>query len=182
MNYLKDLIDYCSRLLQWWVVIMPWDRGLRVRIGNRVKYLNPGVHVKIPLLDRVFVQGIRLRIVEVPIQTLSTQDRHVVTVTATVGFYITDLEKLYQTIFQPNSTIANIVRAHIAEFISTKDLSECKPGSIEDYVMSNMPNDEYGLSYEYIKIVGFAVVRTFRIISDKQIVPYDNSQLDQHHP
>jgi hypothetical protein len=50
----KQIIEALKGLLVWWVTVAPWERALRVRLGKRVTLLGPGVHLRIPVADRVF--------------------------------------------------------------------------------------------------------------------------------
>jgi len=34
MNFVKDIIDYITKLFTWWIVIMPWEQGIRVTWGK----------------------------------------------------------------------------------------------------------------------------------------------------
>ena len=99
-------------------------------------------------------------------QTLTSKDGKTITVDSALGYGIDDVEKLFNTLFQPELTLANICKAAISDFVQVNDLVDITPASIEKHVLEALKNHKYGLRYEYFKITNFAVVKTFRLIQD----------------
>src|SRR5690349_20949371 len=112
-------IQQIVRVFTWFVVVAPWEQALRVRAGKHVRKLDGGIYLSIPFLDRIFKQSVRRRINVLHPQTLTTMDRHVVTCAGAIGYSVGDLEKLYDTLEQPNDTIENEVKAIISDFIGS---------------------------------------------------------------
>ena len=102
-----------------------------------------------------------------PIQTLTSKDIKTITINGAVGYTITDIEKLYQTLFHPETTIANITMSEVADFIFKNNFESINPNTIEEAVISKLNQDDFGLKFEYFRITNFAVVRTFRLIQDQ---------------
>ncbi len=59
MESIKGLIEYLLNIVKFWIVIQPWERGIRVRFGKNQKLLNGGVHFRIPFLDTIYVQCVQ---------------------------------------------------------------------------------------------------------------------------
>jgi regulator of protease activity HflC (stomatin/prohibitin superfamily) len=173
MNNLTEIFSHISKLFQWWVIIMPWEQGIRVRFGDKRKLLMPGTYFKIPFFDAVFSQTIRLRIVALSPQTVSTKDEKTLTLSAICGYRITDLNVMYDSLHHPESTICNIVASEISEFISKRNLCDISPSSISNHIESKLRETKYGIEFETMKISSYAVVRTYRIIQDHQWMPSD---------
>lgn len=168
MNWVKDLFTYLSDFFKWWVVILPWQEGIRVRLGKRETHLKKGIYLRIPIIDSVFVQGVRLVYDQIPIMTIATKDKHVVTINGAIAFQITDIVKLYHSISNPKATLSGIAMSKISAYITSHDLADCNPLDIENNV--TFEKGEFGLEAE-IKITGFAPVRTFRLIQDHTWMP-----------
>lgn len=168
MNQIKDFFEYIFKVINIFVIIQPWEQGLIVRRGKHVRKVGKGMYFKIPYLDSVYVQEIRLRIAQLCIQTLTTKDGQTLTLNSAVGYQILDIEKLYQTLYQPDGTIANIAMAAAAGYIFQNNLSDILPHTIEHEVLKKLNEKNYGLKFEYFKITNFAAVKTFRLIQDSQ--------------
>ena len=73
METFTALLKQIGQIFRWWVIVAPWEQGLRVRAGKHVLLLKPGLHVRIPYIDQVFIQSSRLRIVHLAMQTVLTE-------------------------------------------------------------------------------------------------------------
>lgn len=173
MEYIGKLLEFIQKLFVWWVIVSPWERGLRVRRGKRVRVLEEGMHLRIPFFDQIFIQAIRLRVVSMPPQTVSTRDGKTLTVVAAIGYSITDIEKVYQTLSHPESTLCNLVMGHIAEYVGAHGFEECTPALIEREATLQLEKSQFGIRFEYLRITGYAVVKTYRLIQDGHWIPND---------
>lgn len=166
MNQIKDFIEYITQTFKLWVIIQPWERAIRVRSGKYQKLLKEGVHFRIPFFDSVYVQTTRLRVVSMPPQTVTSTDGQTITAIATIGYSIESIEKLYNTLYHPETTIANMAMGAIAEYIQIHTAKDCRASDIEKYVLSSLNSEDHGIKYEYCKMTGFAIARTIRLIQD----------------
>jgi len=165
MGIFKEIIDYISKLFTWWVIVMPWEQGIRVRFGKHITLLDKGVYLKLPLLDSIYVQEKRLRTITLPIQTLTTKDGHTITVSSSVGYSIVNISKLFNTLYMPDMTIGNIAMGKMSDFICNNNLIDCIPETIENNITNAFTEADYGLKFERIKLTTFANVRTYRLIN-----------------
>ena len=165
-NQFQQLFEYLFNVIKIWIIVQPWQTSIRVRCGKTIKKLDKGIYFRIPYFDSVFIQEKRLRITTMPIQTLTTSDQKTITVSGAVGYIINDIEKLYQTLYHPETTINNIVLSEVAEFIHSKKLDKITPSLIEKNVLDKLQETDYGLNFKYFRITNFAVVRTYRLIQD----------------
>jgi len=171
MEYIGRLLDLIRKIFVWWVVIVPWQQGVRVRGGKQVRILRAGMHFRFPLYDQIYVQDTRLRVLQLPPQTVSTKDGRCLTIVACIGYAIEDIHKVFETLFQPESTLCNMVQGDIAEYICRHTLAENTPLLIELEIFERLKKHEYGISFEYMKITGYAEVRTYRLIQDQHWTP-----------
>jgi len=165
MNIFNDILDFLKSLVQWWTIISPWEQGIRVRLGKNVTILDPGAHLKIPLIDVMFVQPIRLRVIPITDQVLMTKDSKVIILSGSLGYKIIDLLKLYQTLHDPTDTIEQQVMGIISERVFANDLAELSPEKLMTLVNDSISLQKYGLESNGFFLVSFACVRTYRIIS-----------------
>lgn len=170
MNQVKEFLEYILNAIKIWIIVQPWQTGIRVRSGRKIKLLHGGIYFRLPYFDSVYVQENRLRVAAMPVQTLTSKDMKTVTINGAVGYVITDIQKLYTTLFQPETTIANMTMSEVAEFVFKNNIERITPVAIENAVISKLNSGDYGLKFEYFRITNFAVVRTFRLIQDQSWV------------
>ncbi|CAN5389413.1 hypothetical protein BH09PLA1_BH09PLA1_26030 [soil metagenome] len=150
---------------QLWIVIAPWEAGLRVRLGRVARVLAPGIHLRIPMLDRVFVQSVRLRTITDSGQTIATLDGRVLTLAVAVSYAIADIRRLYETVSNPEQTLLNQVQGLIAETVAKRRAADLSPATIQDIVTLRMPSTDWGLERVRVSITTYAFVRTYRLLN-----------------
>lgn len=166
MNGIKEFVQWIFDAIKIWIIIQPWESALRVRFGKHIKKLSGGVYLRLPYFDAIYIQENRLRVCTMSMQTLTTKDGETITIEAAVGYSISDLEKLYNTLYAPESTIENIIKSTIADYITSKNSDEVRPADIEEQAQQKISEQDYGLKFSYVKILSFARVKTFRLIQD----------------
>lgn len=173
MGSIKEFIEYIVNVFKIWVIIQPWQSGLIIRAGKNIREVSAGIYFKIPYLDSVYVKEHKLRVITLPIQTLTTKDLKTITLSSSVGYSITSIRKLYETLYHPETTISNMVMSEISELIFNTDLCDITPSLLEDFILKKINIEEYGLNFSYYKISNFAAVRTYRLIQDSSWM-YEN--------
>ena len=166
MGQIKELIEYLLQVFKIWVIVMPWERALFVRRGKRIKERRGGLYFKLPYLDSVYVQESRLRVTEIPMQTLTSKDGKTLTVNSSLGYRIAHLKMLYDTLAHPEITLGNIAMGATAEIVFANGIESLTPQFIQDRVLAVLKKEDYGLDFDYFKITNYAVVRTYRLIQD----------------
>src|SRR5258706_12042299 len=161
----NELISQILGMFQWWIVIAPWEQAIRVRRGNKIKVLMPGIHFRIPALDRFFVQSTRKRYMNTPTQTVTTKDRQAVTISGGTAYSIVDIGALYNTLSDPEDVIQIETLALVAQYIAAHDLADISPGNIQDHVTHGLNLSQYGLGETNFLITDFVSVKTYRIIN-----------------
>jgi regulator of protease activity HflC (stomatin/prohibitin superfamily) len=170
MNQVQQFLEYILNAIKIWVIVQPWQQGLRVRTGKKVKLLGPGIFFRLPYFDSVYIQEDRLRVLSMPMQTLTSKDQKTMTINGSIGYVITDIELLYNTLFHPELTVQNICMSEAADFIFKTELTDINPEAIQKVVLDKLNEKQYGMRFEYYRITNFAVVKTFRIIQDQSWV------------
>lgn len=166
---LATIAEHITKLFNWYVIVAPWEQGVRVRFGKKIKHLYPGIYFRIPYFDAVFVQTTRTRVVTLTMQTITTTDGYAISINASCRYRIDDVFKLFNTLYHPDATIANIVLGEIGKYISSREKKDCPPEKIESEVSQTLGTLglEYGISDTNVGIISFAVVTTYRMINDQ---------------
>lgn len=167
-TWLSQILNAFSAPFKWWIIIAIWERGLRIRLGKTVKELSPGIHLRIPWLDRIYVQSIRLRTISAGGQTISSKDGKVICLGWALQFSLDDIKKLYDSIANPEATLRALVQSQIAECIHTTVINDITPKSIEMKINKDIQQfKDWGLGQLKCFITAFAIVRTYRIINSE---------------
>jgi len=166
MEWFKQIWEQVSTVLKWWVIILPWESGLRIRLGKKIKILKPGIHFRIPYIDSCYRQAIRLNFVNLAPQTLTAKTGETMTVSLIVGYCISDILKVYNSVSEIESAICGNVMGNISDFISTSELDKCRPSDIERQTKDCLLKKDWGINVSEVKITSYAIVKTFRLIQD----------------
>jgi regulator of protease activity HflC (stomatin/prohibitin superfamily) len=166
MSWLQQLAEKLAGL-KFWYCVRPWERAVRVRCGRWAEQTGPGLRLRIPFLDEVFVQNIRQRVLNLPVQTVTTRDGKTITISGVVNWSIADVLKMYQQLHAPEDWILNTVLAAIAETLSTAE-GELTPATVGAAATLRLADDakaRVGLAIEGVTITDMARVRTYRLIT-----------------
>ena len=161
---LQSLLSALTNLFRWWVTIAPWEQGLRVRLGKRVTLLQAGVHLRIPVFDKMYVQTVRRRFSSVPTQTLTMDDGKTVTIAGSLGYTIVDLERLYSTLQHAEATLEAEAQGVISDFIMTHDYSDFTAVALQQHVDAALDFERYGIGQPQFIITTFVCTRTYRLL------------------
>lgn len=174
MNAILDLLRAFWRLLVWWVVILPWEEGIRVRAGKHRKRLAPGLRFRIPYIDAVYKQSNRLRWSSLTSQTVTTVDGHPLTLSGQLGYRIRNIDTLYDTLHQAESAVRSIAQGAIAEYVHTHCYADCTPMRVADGATKTLDLSRYGLEVERMQLTTFCRVKSYRLIMDREETIYED--------
>lgn len=168
-SWLSQFLQGLSQPFKWWVVVAPWEQGVRVRLGRTACLLKSGPHFRIPWLDRVYVQSVRTRALTESNITLTSRDGKTVVLSYCAAFYITDMLRLYQMLSNPETIISASVSGTVAEVIPNLNSSELSAAVVSDLVNKRFREKNWagwGIGVPIFTITSFALVRTYRILSN----------------
>lgn len=176
-SWLTPLAHAFAQPFKWWFVVAPWEQALRIRLGKRAVLMGPGIHFRLPFLDRVYRQSMRLRTIRDEGQTMTTADGRVLTISVGVEFEVADLRRLYESLANPEVVLLVRVRSVLAQEITTTHSSELTPASLQRAF--EVPRD-WGLKSVRVFVVGFAYTRTYRLIQSHCYETTTNLDVNQH--
>ena len=171
MSWLPTMLESLSRPMKWWVVIASWEQGVRIRLGRNPTRLDPGIHLRIPFIDRIYVQSTRTRVILAENQSLSTKDGKVYTVSIGIRFRVQDVVELYESMAQPEGILACDAMSLVAQHIFTRQAKDIDPSALEDSVNDGMPSYAPGLDSVRVNVTGFCHSRCYRMITGGTWVP-----------
>jgi SPFH domain / Band 7 family len=154
------------RALRPWITVLPWQLAVRVRLGKHLKQLGPGIHLKVPFADSIFLANTRLRTLTTARQVITTQDQVAITVAMNVAFQIRDPVKLHMTLHAPAETIGDLAMSLASQWVSERVYADVSPAELGDAVAGQLHLEAYGLEAVRVYVSEFAAVRTYRLLGD----------------
>lgn len=165
MSFFTELLAGLRSLFTWYFAVAPWERAVRVRWGKHDELLQPGLHWRIPLRDRVYRQSVRLRSTETHGQNVTTKDGQLVTISCVVEWAIGDLLQVFRTITQPERTLATRVKALVAAHVNATPSNQLSPGQVSEAITTQFRAMDWGLTNVSVKVTEFvSIARTYRLI------------------
>jgi hypothetical protein len=146
-------------------IVLPWERAIRVRLGNRVRIWEPGWHIRLPFIDEIQVLNTRLRIASGGSQTLTTVDGHALTVGVTIGFSIRDPAQAMLRMHHPEACCSCLAMSVVSELVANATRAGLRPTAIEAHVLNKL-QAEPGYEFEFVRVTDFAYARTFRLLNE----------------
>lgn len=151
--------------LRPFVIVLPWEQAVRVRLGSRVRLIGPGLHLKLPWLDVVTLFNSRLR-VALSTQTLTTEDGHILTIALLIGFRIVDPLTAMLRMQQPETTCGSLAASAAAGFVQSKTKVALACVELERHVMSSLSTDGMGVEFDFVRVRDFAYAKAYRFLQE----------------
>jgi len=164
-TWIQYLFDKLEFLLKWWVIIQPWEQGLRVWMGKKEKFLTQGIYWRVPFFHSVYIQQIRTHYVNLALQSLTTKCGKQFTIGVIVGYSVVDMQKMYNSIGEVEGFITSIVSGRLSDYIETNYIENCTNEEIIEYIMDN-DAISVGIDIQSISVFAKVVVKTYRLIQD----------------
>lgn len=170
MDWIASFFRWVGSGFVWWVMVEPWEQAVRTRLGKWVRRLGPGPHLKLPFIDQVALHTTAWRTALVPTQTLSTMDGHTVVSGGTVGYKITDLERMYRELYHAEDTISQIAAAAVAQVVNTTNKADLTPAIVAERTAAIVETKllEFGLGAIQMRLTDFAYVKAYRFVTDNR--------------
>ena len=157
---MNELLHWLSQLFSsWkcWVVIAPWEIGVRVRLGRAGVALAPGPHWRIPFLDEVTLVNTRLRIAPTPPVTIASGDKTRV-VSANIGFFVRDPLRAMMQFTDPVSAVLSIAQSEIA---TGRTAPECEERMRERF------DGDRGIAVEFLRFTENVEIPGLRLLQNQ---------------
>ena len=168
MNELVQALVSFGKSLLPWVVVMPWEQGLRVRFGRYMKTMGPGVHFRMPMVDSATIRSSRREFIAVPLLDIMTADGKTLTVGITAAFRITDISALLNSVSQPEDAVTELVSSFVAKYIRQNTMADISQDKLEKAARDGLARNVEGIGEIRIAVTNFVSGRTYRLIMEAE--------------
>jgi regulator of protease activity HflC (stomatin/prohibitin superfamily) len=105
-------------------VIQQYEVGLLFELGKYAGKLGPGIHIVMPLIQKVQQVDIREKLIDIPAQEVITKDNGTVVVDGVVYYKIVDAEKAILNIYDYEEAISQLAQTYLRATIGKLELDE----------------------------------------------------------
>ena len=113
------LIIYAASAVR---IIRPYQRGIIERLGKYKATVDPGLHLIIPIVDKLKSVDMREQVVDVPPQEVITSDNVVVSVDAVVYYEPSDPQRLVYNVANFLLAVTKLAQTNLRNLIGDMDL------------------------------------------------------------
>jgi regulator of protease activity HflC (stomatin/prohibitin superfamily) len=151
-------------------VVNEWESGVRMRGGKFNKNVEAGIRFKIPFLDKIYTCYNITRTLHPHAQTLTTLDQKSIVLKSIIRFHVEDAKTYLLTLNTASDVLIDTTQGIIKETIETlnwKDLNE-----VDDLITEKTREmvKKWGITIERVTLTDLGLVRTYRLMSDKEIL------------
>jgi len=167
VEWLQTFFDRFAEAFRWFYILQPWEQAIRVRAGRWIVKHEGGMHFKIPYIDYIFKQNCRLRITDVPNQSVTTLDDHTITFAGALRYKVRDVVPLYTKLHMAEDTINTYIQGILTQKLAWSSYDDCEPEKLMSHVNHEMIGQlkEWGLADCKFILTDFAKVKTYRFIT-----------------
>jgi len=155
----NQLFEWLSKFVsswKFWIVVPPWDIGVRVRLGKNATALAPGPHLRIPFVDQMMLVNTRLRVASTPPVTLGGSNGKSRVVSAVVGYRVKSPLVSLLHFEHPDIAVQAYVQAELAKLTSAL---ECQEAMTKEF-------ERAGIEIEFVRYAEDVEVQTIRLLQN----------------
>ncbi len=161
-------------LTSWWNYIIPavivpsYEQAVLLRNGKFKKVLEPGFHVKLPILDEVISQHVVITTLSLAAQSLYTKDRQNIVVKGVIKYKISDVKVFLLEVFDAQDALADMTQSIIKNIVISLPLEQCIDPEIDNILTKKVRVEakKWGVDIQQVTLTDIAPIRSFRIIND----------------
>lgn len=141
------------------VDIVPQDcRGLYMRLGKYVRTLDPGLHLKVPLIDTVLRVSIKERQGYIQHVDAMTQDNVIMRISLQYTYEVKDPRRYRLEVDEPDTIIKEFVQGKLRDIVNTITMSDLmrKRLDLGQRITQDLAGREldYGIHFKLVQVQG----------------------------
>lgn len=122
-TFVEVLLHNLMQLLPF-TIIFSFQRAARWRFGKSPRELKPGIHWKLWIIHNVETLAVTDDVMELPIQSVITQDRKLVCFSVNIGFRIVDIVAHFDNVTDFHEATKALAMTHLAKRVREKKYDE----------------------------------------------------------
>ena len=163
---LWEIIAQAWTHLSPFMVVHQYELGVRTTLGKLSSgTLNPGLHLKIPIVDKIYTAIVTMDTLDIQPINITTSDNITITVGAVLEFEIVDIIKYIIDTNEARSNTHDITRGLIADYLVDCTYDECKKRTTNNAITKRVSKkcEEMGIKVNTLTFTDMAVTRAFKL-------------------
>ena len=168
MDWIAGIINWLLKL-SLFCIIYEDEGGVFLRGGRFRKKLSPGFYWKLPLYDSVKKVTVTEQTIDLPNQSIETNDGVAMAVSGTLRYTVYNVEKAILKVRDYDESLQNIGMKTIARFIAWTNRKDLQFGILEKEVEEELKVDaqDWGLDIIEFNITDLAKHRIYRLMTEQ---------------
>ena len=168
---LIDFIVQFATIFQFCMVIAPYQRGVRLRLGKFNKVLSPGLHFFFPFwIDEILTENVVTETRRIKPQSLTTKDGKAVVLSGVVTFEIEDVRVFLLEVEGRNNVVEDASYGAISDFIMKRDWADIVAmESIGNEITKAVRRQakKYGVNILNLQLADFTLCPSVRLLQSQ---------------
>lgn len=169
---LLDFILSVWKELLPFIIINHYERGVRLRLGRvHLPELKPGIHFKIPFVDRILASIITEDTLNIEPVSVTTLDNKTISVGSVIEFNISNIIAYIIDTNEARSNMHDICRAITADYLTDCTWEECKDKKTTRTITRLLSKkcEVMGIDITGFTLSDMSMSRVVKLIGDKHI-------------
>lgn len=139
-------------------IIPQQSRGLHLRLGKYIDTLEPGLHLKVPLVDRIIGVPVMERQGYIQHVDAMTQDNVIMKLSLQYTYVVTDPRRYRLEVYDPDSIIREFVQGKLRDIVNTITMNDVmkKRQELGEHVTADLAAKEhdFGVHFKLVQVQG----------------------------
>lgn len=168
LGWIGELIHWITNLIPRWAIVNKTHKGVAFVRGKHVREINPGMLFYWPFWTELLLYPVVRQSLNLPSQTLTTQDGYPVTISAVIIYKIDDIKVALAEQWDLSETIQDLSMAAVRETVSDTEFDSLMDNWRDvDTMLKEQINStlkEYGVDIMDARITDFAQTKVVTLI------------------
>jgi len=164
---IAEILGYFWSFVPRLDTLSPWEAGMRVTLGKKVKPIGAGWYIVWPLFQEINYMEVQPQTVDLRVQSVWTQDGVDLAISGGIKYRITDAVKAQTDIQDLDEDIQLVAMGVIADYVTARNVDECrKIGDLKSELLKGVRVEAagWGVKIERIYITDIGRARNIRLL------------------
>lgn len=174
-SWFGEIIQWLGAFIPRLLIVRATERGIKWVHGKKVVAMQPGLWFYWPIVTEYTIRVVARQTLDLPTQTLITNDRKQVVVSGVVVYSINDIVKaIGEQSWDVEETVNDLVRAAIVGVVTNTNLDDL--ACLDDKIIDKLTNaarkklKKFGVHIERCFLTDFCVTSVVRIVQNASMI------------